>query len=378
MKKKLLEKFQTVTHAPFIIIAGAGASAESGVPTTKHLWRKIDVDNLLELDPIQKKIIEVFRTKRAPMERDIEYLLDDLEKHERLLTLILDKNEHYLLHIKNDAVIGKLILTTNIENLTKKIYELRKKLFDIIHKEYAYIHPQPKHIQVYQRLASHLLSEYKRVTGIEPAFLPIFTFNYDGIIEKCYGHESIKEWEFINGFVPTPDRQHLMFRLENYIQEFENSNEKDKIVLFKLHGSCEWDENPTYGIVTTNVVHEPPKHPVIIYPKPLKENEHKDDPFWNMYRILEESLIHCSIAIVIGYSFRDAPFERILKRALKKRTSGLKMVLICGAKTGQKIVSQFNMKKLEFENTQTYFVEGKEKWEKTIRLMTGQIRRAVK
>lgn len=155
-------------------------------------------------------------------------------------------------------------------------------------------------------------------------FIPIFTTNYDTAIEAYAGRSDI---HLETGFAPTTTGGTIW--KSSRFDQFRPRKSKQNIVLFKLHGSLAWHRKDNTIISTGLPIRDPSGYKsVVIYPTQTKEFP-DEEPFRTMYGFLRGCLRAVSLAIVIGYSFRDPGIQRIMADALDLN-SDLRFISVCG------------------------------------------------
>jgi hypothetical protein len=132
--------------------------------------------------------------------------------------------------------------------------------------------------------------------------LPVFTTNYDLAVEKACERGKVK---LIDGF-----RREYKTAPEwssgSVYESYEPAREGGDVVLFKLHGSVDWQLTPSGPIqrVEAEARDPEPMKTVLIYPS-RQEAEIDEEPFAVSYAYLSACLTHTQVCLVIGFSFRD-------------------------------------------------------------------------
>ncbi len=134
--------------------------------------------------------------------------------------------------------------------------------------------------------------------------LVIFTTNYDPAIER-FRERLTTKYALQDGFFHDEDLAAYVWKRSQF-DDFQPSKAKRDIVLFKLHGSTNWTKankhiikSPATIFVEDYAGHEN----VLIYP--AKRKVAIEDPFFTGYDYFQRCMEHCSLCVVIGYSFRD-------------------------------------------------------------------------
>ncbi len=155
-------------------------------------------------------------------------------------------------------------------------------------------------------------------------FIPVFTTNYDVAVETYAGQGDVK---LETGF-ESKHTGNLWAPARFY--QFQPTANKRSIVLFKLHGSLSWHRRGGSIISTSLPIRDPSGYQsVVIYPTQTKEFP-DEEPFRTMYNFLKGCFRVATLAIIIGYSFRDPGIHRIMVDALDLNPN-LFFVLVCGS-----------------------------------------------
>lgn len=136
--------------------------------------------------------------------------------------------------------------------------------------------------------------------------LHVFTTNYDLVMEE-YAKKT--GYEMVNGFKP---HGHLRSVWDGaWTPQTERS-----MYLTKLHGSVNWHEDADGNVVETGgVMQRDSDHDVFIAPtEGAKDYGRK--PFPDLLRHFKESMEDVETLLVIGFSYRDAEINEIIKRRL--------------------------------------------------------------
>ena len=145
----------------------------------------------------------------------------------------------------------------------------------------------------------------KKETKKQPITIPIFTTNYDNIIEDFCCQDD--NFNLIDGvrYVKGHRGGILDFREFEKLDQLEN---KINVVLLKLHGSICWEWDDKKKIIRVNPkpiddLHDPEVYK--FYIAPTKEKIASDHPYRELYEYLHRCLDNAKLFIIIGYSFRD-------------------------------------------------------------------------
>jgi hypothetical protein len=140
-------------------------------------------------------------------------------------------------------------------------------------------------------------------------FVPVFTTNYDTVLERLF-----KKWsatqkvmqEGVHVCTGFPDGSSTPWSPELF--ERPLSSQGRLIHLVKLHGSVTWKKDER-GIVRDTGYGMPTDHDCVLYfgYKGVPE----DEPFLTLHGLLKEALLRCKTFVVVGFRFAD-PYIRSL------------------------------------------------------------------
>lgn len=155
-------------------------------------------------------------------------------------------------------------------------------------------------VQTYKPIFN-ILSE----RGDKDKILPVFTTNYDRVIED-YQKSEYKGVRVVDGFGEIVPNSREMIWDRSVFDDFQAEQGKLNIVLFKLHGSIYWYEanrRIVYSIIPIQRETKSRVKNVLIYPAMNKIA--MSDPFFTGYDYFQRCLDNAEFGIFIGYSFRD-------------------------------------------------------------------------
>lgn len=305
-------------RAPIVLFLGAGASAPIGFPTTKQFGKNIG------LDPYDQNLLRNNMGDRADFLKRVyqKIQVEDIEGlynfvHSYGSTPEIELIRERFRESKNQQCINQF------REYLRDISRLEGMISNILHRSYDY---QPeehdkKSSKIYAPLFDLLLKT--KIMG-DLNELPIFTTNYDVVIEKMF------KMPFILGKYDVTDGFKLDEKSDAWIYddlEFTRSgtNEKPIIKLYKLHGSMNWAIRKNDDVLVKNIGstfrHVNYDSPIISYPGihtiPLREE------FKILNAHFEQVLRKAEICIVIGFSFRDYGginqlFAQVMRNVNKK------------------------------------------------------------
>ncbi|MCC5924001.1 MAG: SIR2 family protein [Crocinitomicaceae bacterium] len=142
----------------------------------------------------------------------------------------------------------------------------------------------------------------------------IFSLNYDLCIEQILGGDCNLELGF--------DKKSNIWNHD--ILQHAHNNEAE-LILYKLHGSIDWDRNSSDGLLK-KCVHPKEEPTEVIFGTEMKLKS--IDPYlFYVFQFRQYSLSpDCRIIVIIGYSFSDEYLNDLLGQALK--TDEKKSILV--------------------------------------------------
>lgn len=178
----------------------------------------------------------------------------------------------------------------------------------------------------------------------EDKILPIFTTNYDRIIED-YRQSEHKKVSMTDGFRETIPGSGEKIWDRAVFDNFQAEQGKLNIILFKLHGSIYWYERNRQILYATIPIQRGPKERiknVLIYPAMYKIAT--SDPFFTGYDYFQRCLDNAEFGIFIGYSFRD--YDTVTKITSSLNFNSKLTLIILDPYAKKLIVDNFH----DFEN----------------------------
>jgi hypothetical protein len=175
------------------------------------------------------------------------------------------------------------------------VLDLRRKMYE------AYL-IDPENTETIEHAKASCESALK-LFGDKPA--TIFTTNYDTIFESLRDNTLIKR-PLVDGF---GNHRPPRFDFQNYLS---NITSDKPIYYFKLHGSVTWQRRRD-GVIR-DLFPTVPKDVALL--EPVISKEPTDEPFTHLYSIFERVIAKNSIAVFIGFSFRDDRVRNIVLRRL--------------------------------------------------------------
>lgn len=292
-----------------LILLGAGASAEAGIPVAremidileKSLKCNLEWKDYRDLYNFVKSAIYFADGIDGRFNKDVNYNI------ERLVNTLseLDKKIAHPLY----PFIGSWSI---------KLTEFGSDAFDKIKNLLQMILKELQHDWV-------LLSNYSKSNYYQGLFalakdfqypLRVFSLNYDLCIEKNKAHDELLEIGFGDG------------RIWDW-RNFDPGEEVPNIYLYKLHGSIDWfrDENGfiTYSDEASKIK---PDQLEIIFGTDYKLQY--IDPFLFYAYQFRQWTLQAKLIIAVGYGFGDEHINGILGQALTKTSSSDRKLLSVG------------------------------------------------
>lgn len=276
-----------------IIILGAGASADAGIPVTSKMVK--DVEEFIGNN--EDKDWSQFKNLYYLVKSSVEFSYGIQGKYvnfniETLLNILyeLEKKEMHPLY----PFIGSWSVRFNeiIKDNFNLIIDFKNK---IIQQLKTWIQPDNLKLSEYYKK----LSEFQKQIQFP---LKIFTLNYDLLIEK-----NLSEITIERGF---DDNKKWNYKL------FSERPEEPEIYLYKLHGSLDWERDKITQIV--KCVDNIPNIPDLIFGTQYKMQY--IDPYLFLFSEFRHYALKAKLIICIGYSFSDEHINAILSQALKNKT----------------------------------------------------------
>ncbi|MGY5147458.1 MAG: SIR2 family protein [Candidatus Nitrosopumilus sp. bin_7KS] len=286
------------------LFLGAGASKIFGKPTTVEMRDKLRKYGTLSLDEV------IFQSFFSPHEhKDIEYVLQsirDIIKFSKSLG-----GKYFSNHTKNTYLNFD---SNNIQysKFFEHLENVEKELEREIYETYRWNHD----------FDNELLSVYDEIFNflkIHSESITVFTTNYDRSVEEyCNLRSSFNQ--LIDGFSRDPPYSEFSVWDGNY--DIKTPESITPIRLFKLHGSLNWKDHKTHGIIKTSEtkIDDPNiiRH-IAIMPTRTPKDEEETSPYADLLNIFSNRMEQHDACIVIGFSFRDYQINRVFQEFMSKR-----------------------------------------------------------
>jgi len=326
---------------------GAGASAPFGYPVTEKfktdLVEELETKFTTEGDlPEEEKIL--FTILKYKTYKDIEYVFDFWEKLMRLkkdkeYSALVDFLISNIFHVEFEKIYGTG--HSQAASLDRYFHHNETLMDFLVRKLYQNYSWKSENFEKAKIIYSSLTDLAKKQQKID-----IFTTNYDTVIEE-YCKENRELYNMIDGF--KYDAVSECIKWNPTLFDEENNSEKQKIFLYKLHGSLNWKHHMKYGIVKLIDIEMATKaggqytHDVLIKPTLYPKQEHNIEPFRTLISKFGENLKKNEFCIIIGYSFRDENINDVFYEFLKQSK---KLIIISNNATldfNQNFMSKYDM-----------------------------------
>jgi hypothetical protein len=280
----------SIKQDEIIILLGAGASADAGIPVTSQMVK--DVEKFIDSNN-KDKVWSQFKDLYFLVKSSVEFSYGIQGKQanfniETLLNILyeLEKKEMHPLY----PFIGSWNIRFNeiIKDNFSLISDFKNK---IIQQLKSWIQPANLEDSKYYTK----LSEFQKELQFP---LKIFTLNYDLLIEKKLSMITIER-----GF---DDNKKWNYKL------FSERHEEPDIYLYKLHGSLDWERYTDTQIV--KFVDNIPNIPDLIFGTQYKMQY--VDPYLFLFSEFRHYAMKAKLIICVGYSFSDEHINTILSQSL--------------------------------------------------------------
>ncbi|WP_446741956.1 SIR2 family protein [Silvibacterium acidisoli] len=309
-----------MTKLPRIaLLAGAGLSADAGLPMSVELARRLREKLLTRAATSEGTSVAM--TEREQAERWLA-LFHFLEGGVRFQEGILNRNPGSPVNIEQIAIAAEELhhRTKNplaayaagwhkrIEDLETRDSKLLSSFLDFTYRSVEEELRTPKDVSYLEGLKD---------LCIDGSGLDIFSLNYDLCVESALSAASEK---FINGFD------------ENGVWSPDSFSSASGINLFKLHGSLDWVDDPIYGLCSlayprhesADTMQGDDTRPHLVFGTAHKLSA--KEPFLTLAYNFSRATLKAQILAVVGYSFADEHINQIIDQGMKKN-SGLRLIV---------------------------------------------------
>lgn len=290
---------------------GAGISVKSNIPLMYTLTKRVKAIIEKSKHPMNNEIYGLLTNELAEKSHIEHYLsqIGDLialadrskTKTARVSTSSYTKEDLLNLHQSIISAIGDTVrYGYSLDGTHEKIGGFDKPIIEIEH-----------HVRFVQAIYSN------RANLTSRSKLTFFTTNYDTLLEDALGLEKFTVADgFSGGSIAYWNPQ----------VEFKESNGlPNKCLLYKLHGSIDWQRDGEKGLVRTRygTKYLANKSDIMIYPQATKYVETQKDPFSYLFDGFRKALNSSddNVLITCGYSFGDDHINAEIEAALSSKTS---------------------------------------------------------
>jgi SIR2-like domain len=304
-----------------VLFLGAGASQFAGYHTFQ-LFGKLITDpvvRLLEKLPMQSEVtprlIESLNQALGNMNRP--------STHDNYLWLL---NDYYTFCGKFDTHSG---LQDQFPRIRDEIHAFESSIITVINDltRTTYCHySRQRELGLAGKEVRLLYEELALSNSKTEPFLPVFTTNYDLLLEDMFNDKSNSTnfISLING-IPGRSRKGAKWNSELY--------KKNGINLYRLHGCVSWFRPSEQHLHNSVVFNRPASLDEDMLDRlcvmfPGHELEIGKDPHGYAFKYFYTSLLHCKRIVFIGFSFRDDDVMHLLLAANAAREEPLQIIII--------------------------------------------------
>ena len=308
----------TFKHNEIIVLLGAGASVDAGIPDSNKMV--IEIQKLVSgADKNWNCFKDLYRHIRSSI-----FYADGLDgifgsevsfNVERLVNVLdeLRKKERHTLYPFVGAWNPKLqdVAGPGFQN----VHMFRKKIIQILRSQWIAL-TERENASYYKKLL-----EFQREYGYP---LRVFSLNYDLCVEEACGYDNVqrgfsgREWDW------------RMFD--------ETSDDPLPIMLYKLHGSTDWqrkDGKVTYSDSPSSTSDEDAD---LIFGTSYKL-QYVDPFLFLAYELRRWTLDVARVIVCVGYGFNDEHINGILEQSLRQ-SQPRKLFCVVGPGDSAKINSE--------------------------------------
>jgi len=284
-----------------IVLVGAGASVDAGIPHSAHMVQQIEAliahewKEYCDLYNYVRSAIFYADGIRGTYAPDVSYNI------ERLVVALdeLSRREEHPIYPFVGAWNPRLIQVAG-DNF-KHVARFKTNIVEKLRKDWI-------EITNYDRAAY-----FKGLVAFQKELnypLRVFTLNYDLCVEKAYYGE----------YQELPERGFDKERHWSHELLEDSENTEKNLYLYKLHGSIDWQRDAKTGILTysDSTTKIKTDDAALIFGTTYKLQY--VDPFLFLVYQLRRLSLDARLLIVIGYGFGDEHINGILAQALRANT----------------------------------------------------------
>ena len=293
-----------------ILLLGAGASVDAGVPDSNSMVEKIQI-SVSSNDPDWSHFRDLYNYIRSSIlfadgldgifGEDVHFNI------ERLVNVLdeLQKRERHTLYPFVGAWNSKLLELAGQE--MEHVHKFRKLIVKILRDEWVALPKQETAAYYSGILRFQQECEYP---------LRVFSLNYDLCVEKVCGYENTQR-----GFVE---------RMWDWRQFDETQDDSAPLLLYKLHGSTDWyfneDGRVSFSDTTSTIQDE---KVALIFGTSYKL-QYVDPFLFLVYELRRWTLDATRIIVCVGYGFNDDHINGFLQQSLRQDRSR-KLLAVVGS-----------------------------------------------
>lgn len=286
-----------------VVFAGAGASkavAPDKYPTTVEFFNELP--NKITNQALFRQVVEFLEQESGNGPIDIELLLWRLNELKDFCAMYQDQRSlpGWIL-AKNRLSKAVLKKGVNLNEVTSLLRTCSTQLDQLVSDINARVYDLYGQLPNEEQLNNTWIPLLKGLGGLG-ARVELFTSNYDMIIESALDKQKVVDIGW---------RGSIIRNLDTTLWHDERSMQ-DRGLLTKLHGSINWTRNGDQIFVSDPMFKGDHDTHVIIYPgfkgKPI------DTTFLSFHNHFASALMQASVAIFIGFAFRDEYVNDICER----------------------------------------------------------------
>jgi hypothetical protein len=296
-----------------IVLLGAGASAEAGIPTSADMISRLESKlNSAGSWPNYRRLYNHVKSAIRYKEGLAGNFNDSAYNIETLANTLyeLERNEEHPLYPFISAWNTRFVSIAGAD-----FGQVRKFRQEILEALKGWMCPSdPSDGDYYAGLV-----ELQRTLNFP---LRVFSLNYDRCVERLSSHDFAVETGF-SGFGP----KHV-WSYERFLETGRVANEPPQLFLYKLHGSIDWIRDPETSQLSRveQIQSVPASNMEVIFGKEFKLEA--ADPYLFYAYEFRQYALEARLVLCIGYSFNDPHVNKMIAQAL--RADGLRQLLVVG------------------------------------------------
>lgn len=285
-----------------VFLFGAGASVHAGCKSSKGMLLDLK-QSIIQLPPsheckshflaIYDFIIQSLAYQNAL--KDPERKLVDLSNIEDFIAVLRQM-------IDREFIVPSPLIGSWNSKITS--WELKRERVFQDFLDYIYEKLINDWTKFDDEKAKELVQPFRNLINSDNFDLRIFSLNYDLIFERSFNSD--EESLVYTGF--SQDR---------WVGDFEDPHLREKIKLFKLHGSLDWYFDKEEEEVLQG--YDSSAKPLIVFGSGPKIQSY--DPFLSLLSGFRSHLRDASLFVTVGYSFQDKYINNILIQSLSSEVN---------------------------------------------------------